>query len=113
MDIKPPDEGIEAEAATDSKAGREVLNFKDLAEIETAQAKHHIKMAVHRTLAWMVPASVILAFVLFWIGITIYSIHMFTNCGWLSDDKLHELRTILFSSVLGAIVSQGMKRYLD
>jgi hypothetical protein len=71
-------------------------------------------MAVHRVLAWLVPGSIIAAFVIFWIGVLIYVFHMFIpQHGWLSEAQLHDLRTILFSGAIGAVVSQGVKRYLD
>jgi hypothetical protein len=110
MVVKPPEEGLEAEAAGDATAGMESRNFDRLDEIESA--KHAVKIAVHRALAWLVPLSVGFAFVLFWIGIIVYAF-MFTNYGWLPEVRLQELRTILFSSVLGAIVAKGIKNYLD
>ena len=110
MQIKPPDKNLTMEAETDSQAGSESSNFIRLDEIE--HAKKRVKMAVHRILAWLVPCSVALAFLLFWIGVGIYSIHMATPYSWLTPEQVQELRTILFSSVLGAVVSQGIKHYL-
>jgi hypothetical protein len=112
MAVKPPSQTLEAEAASDSNAGKESKEYARLDEIESA--KHSVKMAVHRVLAWLVPGSVMLAFVIFWIGALIYVFHLFIpTCGWLTESQLHDLRTILFSGAIGAVVSQGVKRYLD
>lgn len=72
-----------------------------------------MKLAVHKALLWLVPATVILAFTLFWIGVVIYAVHMFSPWGWLQPQQLQDLHTVLFSSVVGAVVAQGIKRYLD
>jgi hypothetical protein len=111
MGVKPPGGDVEADATSDSAAKMESAEFGRLAEIEGA--KHAVKLAVHKTLSWLVPLSVILAFVLFWVGVVVYAIHLFTPYGWLKPVQLQDLHTILFSSVIGAVVAQGIKRYLD
>ena len=110
MDIKPPDEGLEAAANKDSNAGKESKDYARLDELDGA--KHKIRLYIHNVLSILVPASITFFFLLYWAGVFIYAIHMVSE-GWLPEAKLHELRAALFSGFIGAVISQGIKRYLD
>ena len=111
MDIGGPTANLETEAASDPKARKEFKDYVRLDEIEAA--KHAVRMAVHKALAWLIPITVGFAFILFWMGIAVYAFHMMTPWGWLTEDQLKDIKTVLFSGVLGAIVSQAIKRYLE
>src|SRR5258708_4435627 len=110
MAVRPPAGNLEEDAQRDSYAGHESKEYYRLDELEAA--KHAVAMAIHWALRFLVPASIFLAFIIFWIGIIIYALHLF-GLGWLEENQLHELRAVLFSGVVGAVVSQGIKRYLD
>lgn len=110
MAVRPPEGNLEEEAKQDSAAGKESSEFKRLGEVE--DAKHAVKMAIHSVLLWLIPGSIIVFFILYWIGVIIYAVHLVSN-GWLPEAKLHELRAVLFSGFVGAVISQGMKRFLD
>ncbi len=110
MSVKPPIRGLEAESKDDSSASIEVREFKRLDQLSAAQ--HGIKMNVHTVLAYLVPGTIIFFFLLYGAGVIIYAIHMVSD-GWMPESKIHELRAVLFSGFIGAVISQGIKRYLD
>jgi hypothetical protein len=99
---------MEAEASNDPKAAKETKEYARLEAIH--QARHEILLHVHVCLGYLIPISLVLAFLLYWVGVLIYAIHMFSP-GWLAEDKLHELRAVLFSGFVGAAISQGIKKY--
>lgn len=113
MAVKPPDQTWESgqEWLRDQNAAKEAKNIARLGELE--DAKHAVKVNVHFVLSYLVPATVVIAFILFWLGVIIYAWHIFGFCPWLSEVQLNYLKTIIFSGVIGAVVSQGVKRYLD
>jgi len=119
MAITPPD-GRWAESGQwekDSKASNEAENFGKLGAIQErgarlTKAKEDVEVAVHVCLGWIVPGSLIIAFILFWMGVIVYLIHMMSPWGWLKPDQLKELHTVLFSGAIGAIVAQSAKRYI-
>jgi hypothetical protein len=99
---------LEAQAENDPKAAKEDNEFARLEAIQ--QARHAILLHVHICLGYLIPISLVLAFLLYWAGVLVYAIHMFSH-GWLAEDKLHELRAVLFSGFVGAAVSQGIRKY--
>ena len=110
MVVKLPRGDLEEEAKGDSAARHESKDFDRLDQLD--DAKHAVKLAIHKVLLWLIPGSVILFFMLYWVGVVIYAIHMVSK-GWLLDPQIHELRAVLFSGFVGAVISQGIKRFLD
>lgn len=110
MVVKLPRANLEEEAKGDSDAKHEDKEFYRLDQLD--DAKHAVKMAIHRVLLWLIPGSVILFFALYWVGVVIYAIHLVSR-GWMPEDKIHELRAVLFSGFVGAVISQGIKKFLD
>ncbi|MFM9864411.1 MAG: hypothetical protein ACKVRO_12465 [Micropepsaceae bacterium] len=75
--------------------------------------KRVIYVGVYRALASVVPATVIFAFVAFWLGAAIYLFHLVAPVGWLSTNQLQDLKTILLSGATGAFVSTRVTKYLS
>lgn len=71
------------------------------------------KIAIHRTFGWCVPASIVFAFALYWIAVSVYAWHLLSPAPhWLDATELDHLKSMLFSSAIGALVAAGAKRYL-
>ena len=113
IDVRPPDPNWKNREGwgDDPDAQKEEKNFGRLEELE--KAKHAVKLAIQKVLLLVVPISIGLAVTLFWIGIVIYAIHLFTPFRWLKPEDLDTLKTILFSSVAGGVVSHIGRRYID
>lgn len=71
------------------------------------------KIWVQKVFGFCIPASIILAFCLFWIAVCVYAWHMLAwGWKWLSPHDLDDLKSILFSGAVGAVAAEGARRYL-
>jgi hypothetical protein len=72
------------------------------------------KVAIQRVLGWCIPASIVFAFLLFWAAVMVYVWHLLApSPHWLTQDELEHLKSMLFSSAVGALVAEGSRRYLS
>ncbi len=108
--VKPPDQSVAEESAADPAATRESQDFRRLDLIEAA--KSDVAIAFHKTLAWLVPIGLIVAFSMLTAGLAVWLLQFFLETPWLSEVRRHELQTVLFSGAIGAVVSRGFKAYL-
>jgi hypothetical protein len=96
---------------TDPIAEKEQGDWTRLGTIEGMKTR--VKYRIHQVISVIVPLSIVIAFGLFWLAVLIYVWHMLSPWGWLAADRLRELHTLIFSGAVGAVVSQGVKRFLD
>ncbi len=76
-------------------------------------AKKANKLAIHKTLRWVIPVAIALAFLGFVAILGVYVIHLIvpSNQRWLTSDELQHIHSMIFSSVVGGAVAIFAKTY--
>lgn len=112
-DIGPLPEWLQSrDWERDKVAQNEIKDWAKLDNIEDQKQKNLLR--IHRCLGYIIPASLIFIFAIFLLAIGIYAWHLLTPESWqfLSMPQIAELHNILFSSIVGAGVSQLARQYL-
>ena len=108
----PPSEWLEAEDwLTDPFARIEERTFPR-ADTLPGQIEHN-KLLVQKAFGLCIPISIILAFIMFWTAVAVYVWNMLAwGWTWLDPHEMDDLKSILFSGAVGAVVAEGARRYL-
>jgi len=80
---------------------------------EREQLDHDLKQGINALIQLCLAVVIILVFTIIVFSIFSLGWHMLTNCPWLMEDKLDEVKNFTLS---GALVSVGMtyfKKYID
>jgi len=114
-DISPDDipaPTLEAGWEQDSTSTREEEHWGELDDLSKQQKKN--ELAFHRALGWCIPIAIIVAFTLFLSSILIYLIHVLAPpyWRWLSPDEIQHLHNMIFSSIVGGAVTEGVRSYM-
>ncbi|WP_439476523.1 hypothetical protein [Brevundimonas sp.] len=71
------------------------------------------KLLIQKAFGFCMPVSIILAFAIFWLAVCVYAWHMLAwGWTWLSPHEMDDLKSVLFSGAVGAVVAEGARRYL-
>ena len=80
---------------------------------EISEAKKANKLAIHRTIGWVIPIAISLAVLGFVALLGVYVAHLVLaeRFRWLSPDELQHIHSMIFSSVVGGAVAIFAKTY--
>jgi len=80
---------------------------------EISEARKANKLAIHKTLKWVIPIAISLAFLGFVALLGVYVIHLIIPLDrrWLLPDELQHIHSMIFSSVVGGAVAIFAKTY--
>lgn len=78
-----------------------------------SEQKKANRLAIHKTFGIIIPAAILVAFVLFIVVLAIYVAHLVMPLcwRWLSPDELQSIHDILFSSVVGGAIAIAARTY--
>ena len=113
-DVPPPPDGHEAPLwAEDSLAHNEAKFFPYEDKLRGQKAKNDLTWL--RVYGWVVVAMMIVFALLFLSSIVSWAWHyvMPTRWGWLNDDQLSKIQSVIFSGSLGGIVSIMAQKQLS
>lgn len=95
---------------TDSFAQAETDKFGQLEKL--GYVKKQTEIWCYQVLSFAVPVTIFIAFCLFWVGILVYAFHLLTPWAFLDAPHLDKLHNILFSGAIGAVIGEGIRKYL-
>lgn len=111
-DIGPPKDWLDSNEWTrDELAFQEQKKWPVLGDLKAQQIKNRLVM--HQCIGLVLPVGLISIFAIFLSSIFIYAFHLLSPQTWhfLSDVQLSELHNIIFSSIVGAGVTQLARVY--
>lgn len=107
----PPRDWAEVEWRTDSAAGNEDSRWPDEIAVQGTRDVNTLKLLQH---------SGRLAVVLMWVfavayvaSMGVWLFHFLTPYGWLSDEQLSKIQTVIFSGSLGAVVTVFVQKHIS
>jgi len=108
LDIPAPDP---TGSESDTLANQEVKNWPNYDEISSA--KRHNQVLVHKTIGYLIPAALVVAFLCFLAMCLVYVWHLLSRpCWrWLAPAELQNIHSIIFSSVVGGAIALIAKTY--
>lgn len=95
----------------DFLSGAEELYWPQYDEISEARKAN--RLAIHKTLGWVIPIAISLAFLGFVALLGVYVLHLIIPAKerWLTPDELQHIHSMIFSSVVGGAVAVFAKTY--
>jgi len=95
----------------DFLSGAEETYWEEYDEI--SEAKKANKLLIHKTLGFIIPVAIGLAFLGFVVLLGVYVVHLVipANRRWLSSDELQHIHSMIFSSIVGGAVAVFAKTY--
>lgn len=107
-----PDPELDPGWESDVTSENELQYWSIYAEI--SQQKHHNTLLIHKTIGFLIPAAIVLAFLFFLFTVGVYIAHILLpeSCRWLTTDEVQHIHSMVFSSVVGGAVALGARMYL-
>ncbi|KAB2673071.1 hypothetical protein F9K77_07060 [Ochrobactrum sp. LMG 5442] len=66
----------------------------------------------HKCFGWIVAFMMVFFTTIFVVSLGVWIFHYVTSWGWLKDDQLSKIQSVVFSGSIGAIVSSYMQKQL-
>jgi len=93
-----------------SQAKAEERNWPDEDRLKGVKLRNDILW--HRVYGWIVALMMIFFSLVFVASLGVWIIHYITAYGWLTDEQLSKIQSVIFSGSIGAVVSSYMQKQL-
>ena len=103
---------LEEDWEDDPNSGFEVENWDRLDRLSRQKKENELRF--HRALGCCIPIAIGLTFVGLAASVIIYLVHMLgpDSMRWLSAEEIQRLHDMLFSGVVGAALTETVRRYM-
>ena len=109
--VPPPENVRPPRWYVDSLAKSEDKNWTDEDSLRGQRNTNNLRFL--RVYGWIVVVLMVFFSVLFGTSLLIWSLHYLTPIGWLTDDQLSKIQSVIFSGTLGAVIANVFRNQIS